>query len=46
MTVLNTDFIFSHAVAQKNLLESETGLKVLQAGVGEVRMCRNINAVS
>uniref|UniRef100_A0A8C1MSZ1 Protein tyrosine phosphatase receptor type Nb n=2 Tax=Cyprinus carpio TaxID=7962 RepID=A0A8C1MSZ1_CYPCA len=28
-------FIVSHAVAQKVLLESETGLKVLQAGVGE-----------
>ncbi len=39
-------FIVSHAVAQKNLLESETGLKVLQAGVGEVRMCRNVNTMS
>uniref|UniRef100_A0A8C2B0H1 Protein tyrosine phosphatase receptor type Nb n=1 Tax=Cyprinus carpio TaxID=7962 RepID=A0A8C2B0H1_CYPCA len=27
--------VFEKAVAQKNLLESETGLKVLQAGVGE-----------
>lgn len=44
MTVFT--FIVSHAVAQKNLLESETGLKVLQAGVGQVRMCRNVNTMS
>lgn len=27
---------FVYAVAEKNFLESETGLKVLQSGVGEV----------
>lgn len=29
-------FFIVSAVAEKNFLESETGLKVLQSGVGEV----------
>lgn len=32
-------FAFTPTVSEKHFLESETGLKIVQSGVGEVRKC-------
>lgn len=31
--------IFTPTVTEQNFLESETGLKIVQTGVGEVKLC-------